>query len=102
MSLALGNPGGANNILASTPGALQPYTTLGGQTIAAGSGSLSEVITAPAGSYTFSFNTTADTLHLTVSAVPLPAGFPLFAMAMLGLGMLGYYKSRTNSHAVAA
>jgi hypothetical protein len=31
-----------------------------------------------------------------VSAVPLPAGFPLFAMALLALGTLGYFKARKN------
>jgi hypothetical protein len=33
----------------------------------------------------------------TLSPVPLPASFPLFAMALLSLGVFGYYKTRSNS-----
>jgi hypothetical protein len=59
-------------------------------------GSMSEIITAPAGSYTFAFNTGSDSLHLSVSAVPLPASFPLFALALVGLGMFGYHTARRS------
>jgi hypothetical protein len=98
VTLALGSPPGPTNVLASVPGALLPFTTAAGATIAHGSGTLSEIITAPAGNYTFFFDTTANgSLNLRVSAVPLPASFPLFAMALIGLGILGYRASRTKS-----
>jgi hypothetical protein len=32
-----------------------------------------------------------------VSPVPLPTSFPLFVMALIGLGMVGYYTTRANS-----
>jgi hypothetical protein len=98
VSLSLGSPPGPTNVLAGIPGPLQPYTTAVGQTITNGSGTLSEFITAPAGNYTFFFDTTANgSISLSVSPVPLPAGFPLFAMALAGLGMLGYHVARTKS-----
>jgi hypothetical protein len=98
VSLALGSPPDPTNVLAGIPGALLPFTTALGATITHGSGTLSEIITAPAGNYTFSFDTTANgSLNLSISPVPLPASFPLFAMALLGLGMLGYRAARTKS-----
>jgi hypothetical protein len=100
LSLAGPSPG-STNVLA-VPGTLFPYTTIGGQTIAAGSGALSEIISAPKGNYTFSYDTNASNfVNLSVSAVPLPASLPLFAMALIGLSMLGYRASRTNSRVAA-
>jgi hypothetical protein len=84
---------------------LAPYTTFGGS-IAAGSGSLSEIISVDTTkSYVSNYsvsNFTGDTsrFSITVSAVPLPASFPLFVMALLGLGLIGYHTARTN-HRVA-
>jgi hypothetical protein len=99
LSLALGSsPPSLTNVLAGVPGALLPFTTALGGTITAGSGSLSEIISAPAGNYTFSYNTGATgSISLSVSPVPLPASFPLFAMALIGLGLFGYQRARTNS-----
>jgi hypothetical protein len=37
-----------------------------------------------------------------VSTVPLPAGFPLFAMALLALGSLGYFGARRNKARTAS
>jgi hypothetical protein len=102
LSLELGNPGSPPNVLASIAGPLQQYTTLAGANIAGGSGSLSEIITAPAGQYTISFNTTAGSFAAALSPVPLPAGLPLFAMALLVLGGLGYYGSRKSTGVLAA
>jgi hypothetical protein len=102
LSLELGTPGSPPNVLASIAGPLQQYTTVGGANIAGGSGSLSEIITAPTGQYTISFNTTAGSFAAALSPVPLPAGLPLFAMALLVLGGLGYYGSRKNTGVFAA
>jgi hypothetical protein len=102
LSLAGPSPG-ATNILAGISGPLQPFTTSGGQTIAGGTGSFSEVITAPVGAYTFSYDTNATNfVNFSVSAVPLPASFPLFAMALIGLGMFGYHKVRSSRAANTA
>jgi len=38
---------------------------------------------------------------VSVSPVPLPASFPLFAMAIIGLGMIGYYKARPFGRMIA-
>jgi hypothetical protein len=102
VSLELGNPGSPPNVLASIVGPLQQYTTAGGANVAAGTGSLSELITAPAGQYTISFSTTADKFSASLSPVPLPAGFPLFALALVVLGGFGYYGSRKNTGFVGA
>ena len=95
LSLALGSPAGPTNVLASISGPLQVYTSNSGATIAAGSSSISEAFTAPAGNYTFSYSTNATGfVNFSLSPVPLPASFPLFAMAVIGLGALGYHISR--------
>jgi hypothetical protein len=86
-------PFGPNVLAGVVGGSLTPFTSSTGADIN-GSGSLSEIITAPAGNYTFSFNTGSDSLRLTVSAVPLPASLPLFALALVGLGMFGYHAAR--------
>jgi hypothetical protein len=100
LSLELGSsaPFGPNVLLGFT-GPLTPFTSSFGGTLT-GSGTLSEIITAPAGNYTFSFNTGAESIHFSVSPVPLPASFPLFLMALIALGFFGYQKSRTNSASV--
>jgi hypothetical protein len=97
LSLELGStpPLGPNVLLGIVGGSLTPFTSSGGASLT-GSGSLSEIITAPAGSYTFAYTTGSDSLRLTVSAVPLPASFPLFALALIGLGMFGYHTARTS------
>jgi hypothetical protein len=87
----------STNVLGVPGTTLFPYTTTGGQTIAAGSGALSEIISAPKGNYTFSYDTNATNfVNFSVSAVPLPASFPLFAMALIGLGVFGYHKMRSS------
>jgi hypothetical protein len=98
LSLALGSsaPFGANVLLGVPGGSLTPFTSSSGGTLT-GSGTLSEIITAPAGNYTFSFNTGAESIHFSVSPVPLPAAFPLFLMALIGLGFFGYQRSRMNN-----
>jgi hypothetical protein len=97
LSLELGSsaPFGPNVLAGVTGGSLTPFTSSTGSDIT-GSGSLSEIITAPAGSYTFAFNTGSDSLRLSISAVPLPASFPLFALALVGLGMFGYHTARRS------
>jgi hypothetical protein len=94
LSLELGSsaPFGPNVLVG---GSLTPFTSSTGADIT-GSGSLSEIITAPAGSYTFAFNAGSDSLHFSVSAVPLPASLPLFALALIGLGMFGYHTARRS------
>jgi hypothetical protein len=95
LSLELGSSAPFGPNVLANGGALTPFTSSTGSNIT-GSGSLSEIITAPAGSYTFAFNTGSDSLHLSVSAVPLPASFPLFALALVGLGMFGYHTARKS------
>jgi hypothetical protein len=86
---------------------LAPYTSAGGGPIAAGSGSLSEIISVDTSrSYVSNYSVTGFTgnvssFRLSVSPVPLPAGFPLFVMALLGLGLFGYHTARTNRRVAA-
>jgi len=80
---------------------LAPYTTFGGP-ISAGSGSLSEIISVDTtqtyvSNYSVSnFTGSVSSFSVSVSPVPLPASFPLFVMALLCLGLIGYYTARTN------
>jgi hypothetical protein len=79
---------------------LFPYTTATGGGLS-GSGKLSEVISVDTGTSYFSnyaiTNATGNTqsFSISVSPVPLPAGFPLFVMALLGLGLFGYHTARS-------
>jgi hypothetical protein len=82
---------------------LSPYTTTVGGNLS-GSSQLTEILSLTPGTpYTASYSITGsipNTINVTlvpVSAVPLPASLPLFAMALLfGLGLLGYNRARTN------
>lgn len=86
---------------------LSPFTSSAGGTLS-GSGKLSETISVSSTqSYTSNYSitgssATSSTFGVSVSPVPLPASFPLFAMAIIGLGVIGYYKVRPNSRMVAA
>jgi hypothetical protein len=81
-------------------GPLSIYTTSTGGSLT-GSGTLSEIISTTSGkAYTASLNITGsfpESINVTLSPVPLPASFPLFAMALIGLGLIGYRAARTNS-----
>jgi hypothetical protein len=83
------------------------YTYPGGGTILPGKGQLSEIITVDTSDkYTSnysvtSFTGTSSSFGVSVSPVPLPASFPLFVMALLGLGLFGYQTTRTNSRVAA-
>jgi hypothetical protein len=94
LSLNLGYPAGPTNVLAGISGSLFQFTSHMGANVAAGSGTFSEIISAPAGNYTFSFATSADGLTATVSPVPLPASSLLFMMALAGFGLVGFLSTR--------
>jgi hypothetical protein len=96
LSLESGTPGSPPNLFAASGTTFAPFTGSSSANNLSGSGTLNEVFSAPAGNYTFSYTTTADSLSLRVSAVPLPASFPLFAMALIGLGVLGYRAARRS------
>jgi len=95
LSLNLGNPPGPTNVLADISGSLQQFTSNTGAMVAAGSGSFSEIISAPAGNYSFSFDTSAtNNFTATVSPVPLPASSLLFMMALAGFALMGFVSTR--------
>jgi hypothetical protein len=80
---------------------IAPYTFPGGGTVLPGKGQLSEFITVDTSKsygtdYSVSNFSGTGTFGVTVSPVPLPASFPLFVMALLGLGLFGYHTTRTN------
>lgn len=94
--------GAGPNLLTSLPAAFD------GHHFSAGSGSISEILTVadPLTSYSSSFKVTPSlgTFSVTVSAVPLPASFPLFALALISLAAIGYHASRKarRGHETAA
>jgi hypothetical protein len=75
-----------------------PVTILAGTTFSETVGGLTV-----GASYQAGFSSDANPLSVTVglSPVPLPAGFSLFVMALVGLGAFGYYGSRRNATAKA-
>jgi hypothetical protein len=93
-ALSFSSPPGPN--LLTT---LSPYTTPGGGNLS-GSNKLTEILSLTPGTpYTASYTLNGslpNSLSVTLSAVPLPATLPLFAMALLGLGLLGYHTARSN------
>jgi hypothetical protein len=95
LSLESGSPGSPPNIFASTT-AFSPYTGSSSANNLTNSGTISEILSVPAGNYTFSYSTTASSLSLSVSPVPLPASFSLFALALISLGFYGYHTARKN------
>jgi hypothetical protein len=80
-------------------GTLLPFTTSTGGSLN-GTGSLSQMITTTLGtSYRASFainSLPTGSFGVSVSPVPLPASFPLFAVALLVLGLIGYRATRAN------
>jgi hypothetical protein len=79
------------------------YTTSGGGVVGAGSGSISQLIYIdPSKSYSSSYSVAglggkSATFGVSVSAVPLPAGLPLFALAIFALGLVGYRTTRKRA-----
>ncbi|WP_156163391.1 hypothetical protein [Bradyrhizobium sp. LTSP857] len=84
------------------------YTTSGGGVIGAGSGSISQLVSVDtsksyASNYSVShFTGTTSSFGLSVSAVPLPAGLPLFALAIFALGLVGYRTARKRAISLQA
>ena len=94
----------SGNLLLTSP-TLGAFTSSTGGSLS-GSGQLSQIITVNSGqSYSSNFTVSGTpgtiTTSVSVSPVPLPASFPLFAMAIIGLGMIGYYKARPFGRMVA-
>ena len=97
LSLESGSSGGTPNVFAVSGTTFFPYTGSSSANNLSGTGSLSEVLSVPAGNYTFSYTTSATgSLSLGVSPVPLPASFPLFALALISLGIFGYHAARKS------
>lgn len=97
LSLESGTSGSGPNLFAVSGTTFFPYTGSSSANNLSGTGSLSEVLSAPAGNYTFSYKTSATgSLSLSVSPVPLPASFPLFALALISLGIFGYHTARKS------
>jgi hypothetical protein len=92
-NLSFSSPPGPN--LLTT---LSPFTTSGGTL--SGSGKLSEILSVTPGTpYTAAYTINGslpNSINVQLSPVPLPAAFPLFAMALLGLGLFGYHTARSN------
>lgn len=84
------------------------YTTPGGGVIGAGSGSITQLVSVDTtksyvSNYSVSnFTGTTSSFGISVSAVPLPAGLPLFALAIFALGLVGYRTARNRKVSLQA
>jgi len=89
---------GTTNVLNDNSTPLYQFTTGNGQYLGAGTGTLSEIISAPAGNYSISYtlDTAGGNLNVngSVSPVPLPASSLLFMMALAGFGLVGFLSTR--------
>lgn len=79
---------------------LSPFTTFQGGSLN-GTGSLTQnILVDPAQTYFANYSVSGQsstvTTGFTVAPVPLPASFPLFALALVCLGLYGYKSSHSN------
>lgn len=84
------------------------YTTAGGGVLGAGSGSISQLVSLDTSkSYISNYSVSGvggktASFGVSVSTVPLPAGFPLFALAIFALGLVGYRTARKRAISLQA